>query len=324
MITRTAWCVTDSVDPYRNLALEQVFFENVPAGCCVLYLWQNANTVVIGRNQNAWRECRTALLEQERGKLARRLSGGGAVYHDLGNLNFTFLMPSEEYDLPKQFSVISNACESLGIRTELSGRNDLLAEGRKFSGNAFYHHDGKSFHHGTILVSADREKMGRYLVPPLAKLKSKGVDSVPARVINLDTLRPGLTVADMKAALIDAFQQVYGKNAQRIDPEKERTERLDLLTARNRSFAWNYGTALPFNAALEERFAWGSVRMEFDVSEGRVQRITVYSDAMDETIAPAVENALTGRRFLGEDLQDAVRGANIPYSEDLCLMFGTL
>lgn len=324
MITRTAFCVTDSVDPYRNLALEQVLFERVLAGCCILYLWQNANTVVIGKNQNAWRECRTALLEEEGGKLARRMSGGGAVYHDLGNLNFTFLMPSDEYDLPKQFSVISKACESLGIQTELSGRNDLLAEGRKFSGNAFYHHDGKSFHHGTILVSADREKMGRYLVPPLAKLKSKGVDSVPARVINLETLCPGLTVKDMKAALLDAFRLVYGGNAKRIDAERDQTERLDLLAARNRSFAWNYGTALPFNAALEDRFPWGSVRMEFDVSEGRIRRISVYSDAMDETIAPAVENALTGRRFLGEDLRNAVRSAGVPFSEDLCFMFGTL
>lgn len=324
MITRTACCISDIHDPYRNLALEQTLLETVPEGCCVLYLWQNANTVVIGRNQNAWKECRTVLLEEEGGKLARRLSGGGAVYHDLGNLNFTFLMPSAEYDQAKQFSVISEACQDVGIRTELSGRNDLLADGRKFSGNAFYHHDGRSFHHGTILISVDREKMGRYLVPSPAKLKSKGVDSVPARVVNLASLSPGLAVADMRSAMLDAFRRVYGCMPERIDPEGTDPERIAILTERNRSYKWNYGRSLPFDAALEDRFSWGGVRMEFDVSEGRIRRMTVYSDAMDDRIAPALTEALTGSRFSGEDLAAAVRAADIPFREDLCRMLLTI
>lgn len=324
MITRTACCISGVLDPYWNLALEQTLLETVPKECCVLYLWQNANTVVIGRNQNAWKECRTVLLEEEGGKLARRLSGGGAVYHDLGNLNFTFLMPSAEYDLEKQFSVISQACGNLGIRTELSGRNDLIADGRKFSGNAFYHHDGRSFHHGTILISADREKMGRYLMPPPAKLRSKGVDSVPARVVNLSKLREGLTVGEMRSAMLDAFQQVYGCRAERIDPEAADPERIGVLSERNRSYEWNYGRSMPFNAALEDRFAWGDIRMEFDVSEGRIRNMTVYSDAMDAAIAPLLTDALTGKRFSGGDLCAAVRGTDILFREDLCTLLGTI
>ena len=196
-------------DPYRNLALEQYLTEHVADDACILYLWQNQNTVVIGRNQNAWQECRTGLLEQEGGTLARRLSGGGAVFHDMGNLNFTFSVSTGNYDLPRQQRVILEACRLLGIQAELSGRNDLLAQGRKFSGNSFYNHGGRSFHNGTLLIDADMTKMGRYLSPSPAKIASKGVASVASRVVNLRELCPGLTVAGMTDAMNRAFQQVY-------------------------------------------------------------------------------------------------------------------
>ena len=118
------------VDPYENIAAEKYLLENVPENGCILYLWQNKNTVVIGRNQNAWAECRTSLLESEGGKLARRLSGGGAVYHDLGNLNFTFLVGSSDYNLDKQLSVIQTACGYAGITAEKSGRNTFITINR--------------------------------------------------------------------------------------------------------------------------------------------------------------------------------------------------
>ena len=153
-------------DPHENLAAEKVLMDALAPGEAMLYLWQNLNTVVIGKNQNAWLECRTSLLEQEGGKLARRLSGGGAVFHDLGNLNFTFLMCKEDYDLDKQVTVIQKACALAGITAEKSGRNDLLADGRKFSGNAFYQDKVHAYHHGTLMVDVDKEKLGRYLSPP--------------------------------------------------------------------------------------------------------------------------------------------------------------
>ena len=217
MIERIGTFFNGQTNPYRNLAMEEYLTRTVEKGTCILYLWQNQNTVVIGRNQNAWKECRTGALEESGGFFARRLSGGGAVYHDLGNLNFTFSVCQEDYDLRKQQRVILEACRLLGIQAELSGRNDLLANGGKFSGNSFYSHDGKAFHNGTLLLDVDLSHMERFLSPSKAKIVSKGVDSVRARVVNLKSLCPELTTEMMCQAMNQAFEQVYGLTAEVLD-----------------------------------------------------------------------------------------------------------
>ena len=138
MIEQLTYIETDNTHPYKNLAVEEYLLLHCRENECILYLWQNQNTVVAGRNQNVWKECLVSRLEEDNGHIVRRLSGGGAVYHDLGNLNFTFLVRKENYDVSKQLDVILKAVQKLGIAAEKSGRNDILADGRKFSGNAFY------------------------------------------------------------------------------------------------------------------------------------------------------------------------------------------
>ena len=271
----------NGTDPYRNLALEQYLTEHVADDACILYLWQNQNTVVIGRNQNAWQECRTGLLEQEGGTLARRLSGGGAVFHDMGNLNFTFSVSTENYDLPRQQRVILEACRLLGIQAELSGRNDLLAQGRKFSGNSFYNHGGRSFHNGTLLIDADMTKMGRYLSPSPAKIASKGVASVASRVVNLRELCPGLTVAGMTDAMNRAFQQVYGLTAQPLEEKDFDQEALEKLYRQFSSRDWVYGATFPFDFSCTEKFPWGEVSIRLRVEQGICRQAAVYTDAME-------------------------------------------
>ena len=142
----------NSHSPYFNLALEECLFNEQGDDGVTLYLWQNEHTVVIGRNQNAYRECRTRLLSEEGGNLARRTTGGGAVYHDLGNLNFSFIASKQNYNLKRQLSVIIDAVGSLGINACFTGRNDITTDdGAKFSGNAFLHNRTTSIQHGTLL-----------------------------------------------------------------------------------------------------------------------------------------------------------------------------
>ena len=246
---------TSVFDPWWNLAVEEYLLNHVRKGQCILYLWQNQNTVVIGRNQNAWRECRTELLESEGGKLARRLSGGGAVYHDEGNLNFTFLMRREDYNFERQLDVILSAVKSLGIHAEKSGRNDITADGRKFSGNAFYFTKSSAYHHGTILVSSDLGKLSRYLQVSKEKIAGKGVASVQSRVVNLTELNPSVTVDAAANSLVAAFSDIYGyqpvisEGSEDID-----NEAVQKLRGKYASWEWRYGQTPRFDITMETRF----------------------------------------------------------------------
>ena len=311
---------TDCTDPHRNLAVEQYLLETVPEHTCTLYLWQNRRTVVIGRNQDPWKECRTTQLEADGGYLSRRLSGGGAVFHDLGNLNFTFLVRKEDYDLDRQLSVIAEAGRALGIAVERSGRNDLLADGRKFSGNAFYEHNGRSYHHGTIMVDVDSSALSRYLSPSKAKLESKGVASVRSRVVNLKELVPDLTIPEMARQMEAAFERVYGLTAARLREEDFDRAYIDQLTEKNRSWEWLYGRDMKCTLQCGARFAWGEIELRLQAGEGVVREAAVYTDAMDWSLAPALEKALTGCRLRLGELQSRIRAAGLPpqTAEDLC------
>lgn len=323
MITRISVYQGSGVDPYENLAIEKCLLDTVEPNQCILYLWQNQNTVVIGRNQNPWVECRTTLLAEEGGKLARRLSGGGAVFHDLGNLNFTFLVSSENYDVDRQLSVIQKACGMVGIPVEKSGRNDLLTHGCKFSGNAFYQSKGNAYHHGTLLIDVDMEKLGRYLSPSKAKLEAKGIQSVRSRVINLKELAPDLTCENMRNLMVAGFEEVYGLTADTIALDDTQLTQIRQATQVNGSWDFLYGTPLPFTFSCEDRFAWGNIHLQLQTKNGQITASKVYSDAMDWAISEMLQHALTGCRFTLQDMQQAVRQA-IPQAEiaaDICQMF---
>lgn len=315
----------DSNDPWRNLAAEEMMFL-APQSGMTLYLWQNANTVVIGRNQNAWKECRAELLEREGGKLARRTTGGGAVYHDLGNLNFTFVCAREHYDLARQTGVILAAVKSLGVNAAFSGRNDLVtADGAKFSGNAFRFSQTAAMQHGTLLVSSDFEKLSRYLAPSPEKLRAKGVESVRARVVNLAGLSSHIDVAAVRTAVCEAFLNEYG--VYQTHPVCALDgERMQSLYARNASWEWRMGATPRFDLSFETRFSWGSLEVQLALEEGRILEAAVFSDAMDEAFIASLAPALQGARLAGEALAariEALDCENVEMAAEIAAWFRT-
>ena len=311
-----------SVNPYHNIATEKRLLEKVQPGQCILYLWQNKNTVVIGRNQNPWVECRTTMLQEDGGFLARRLSGGGAVFHDLGNLNFTFLVAEEDYNLDKQLSVIEKACSYAGITATRSGRNDVLAEGCKFSGNAFYHSQGKAYHHGTLLVDVDMPNLGKYLTPSKSKLEAKGVASVRSRVINLRELSPALTVELMAAYMEKAFSDVYGGKPEALELDLGDFQLIDIYKKELSDWNWLYGQKLPFSFECSGRFSWGGITLQLQLSSGHIEAVQVFTDAMDWSLGEVIENALSACPFTLTAMCDAIKNAfgDTEVSRDLCSM----
>ena len=305
-IIKTKIFFSTSFDPWHNLALEEYLFRHVEKNQVILYLWQNQNTVVIGRNQNAWKECRCSQLEQDGGKLARRLSGGGAVFHDLGNLNFTLIMDRSLYDLKKQLSVILEAVKKLNIKAEFSGRNDLTVEGRKFSGNAFYFEQDKAYHHGTILINVDIHKLSAYLQVPKEKIASKGVDSVQARVGNLSMFRPDITIETMKEALKESFQELYGEITDPPIIVSEVTYDLQELYQKYSSWEWLYGKTPSFDIILETRFPWGGIELGLSLKNGLIEKAKIYSDAMNSHLIEQMASVLIHQPFQVDQMVRAI------------------
>ena len=298
-------------NPYDNLATEKYLMDSTAADECILYLWQNQNTVVIGQNQNAWAECRTSLLEEEGGKLARRLSGGGAVFHDLGNLNFTFLITKENYDLDRQLEVIRRACALAGIQAEKSGRNDLLAEGRKFSGNAFFQNKTHAYHHGTLLISVDVDRLQRYLSPPKAKLEAKGVQSVKSRVINLSELSPSLTCDKMKAYMVQAFEEVYGLKVSPVLLSDKDNDAIHEIADQYASWDYLYGTPMRSTISCQAHHSWGHLELQMEIKSGTIVSVKAYSDAMDWTLSQQIEKILNGCTFTYSAIEQAFRQSEL-------------
>lgn len=306
MIKNAKYYCAQGTNPYQNIADEAILLESVAEDEIILFLWQNQHTIVIGRNQNAWAECDVEALQADGGHLTRRLSGGGAVYHDLGNINFTFLVSEKHYDLDKQNKVIQLAMESLGLNIERSGRNDLLIDGRKFSGHAYFKQRGKSYHHGTILLDVDTTQMAKYLRVSKNKLESKGVKSVRSRVANLVEFLPNLKVETIYQAFIDACRVVYG-----IDFNPASLDALDQnYRAEKKAFFqsddWLYGPKIPLTLSTSQRFTWGEVTMEMAVNAGQIKTVRIYSDAMEWAWAKALSEFLIDKPFKQEYLLNEI------------------
>ena len=296
--------VSSSYDGWQNLAMDEWFLDHLKPEDMILYFYVNENAVIIGKNQNPWKECDLAAMERDGVQLVRRITGGGAVYHDKGNLNFSFIVGEGRYDVEKQLNVILQAVRSFGIPCDFSGRNDLLADGRKFSGNAFCKRGQMCQHHGTLLLNADLGKLQNYLRPDPRKLQAKGVSSVRSRVCNLSEFTP-VTVETMLPAIRKAFCEVYGE-VEDFKPTPEDLAGMLLYREKQASWDWRLGKTPGFDLELDTRFPWGGVQLLLTAKNSIVTDAAVYSDALDPELPEDIRTRLTGCRFSSKAMAEAL------------------
>ena len=278
--------VSNQYNPYLNLAVETWLTDHQEEGVVTMYLWKNERTVVIGLNQNPFSECDVKRLNEEGGHLMRRRTGGGAVYHDLGNLNFSFIADTPDYDVRKQQSVIQKALQHYGLEAEISGRNDLTCQGRKFSGNAFFNGTVKNLHHGTILIKTDSAMMQRYLTVTPQKLQKHGVQSVRSRVVNLSELAD-VSSENIVAPLIHSFEKVYGCESMAVDfNEIAALKEVRDTTEHIASHDYLYAKWEHFKAIKKGQFPWGNVEVgyEVDAETQAIKNIVIATDSLNTEI----------------------------------------
>ena len=310
---------SNDTNPYNNLARELYLYETCQPDEVIFYLWQNEPTVVIGKNQSANAQCELKKMEQDKVHLARRITGGGAVYHDLGNLNFTFVAPNDLYDQDKQTKVIIDALLLSGIQAEVSGRNDLEVEGRKFSGNAYYHGQDVSFQHGTLLLNSDLHKLASYLKVNKEKIEKHGVDSVVSRVINLNQIKPELTLKELEDNLVRSFRQTYnGKYSKKEFPEDALKK-----AVMYKNPEWLFRKECEHNFELKGHYGWGNILIQLQVEKQLIASATIYSDALDPEAFNKLEAQLI-RKPLPLDLKQLEFYIPILYRTDVIELLGRI
>jgi lipoate-protein ligase A len=298
---------TEKVDPWRNLALEELCLDRVGQGGRILFLWQSSDAVVVGKNQNPWLECSLTAMEEGGAKLARRLSGGGAVYHDSGNLNFAFVMPRREYKDKTIFSIVIKALKQLGVQASVMGKNSLAVNGRKISGNAFCYRHENVLHHGTLLIATDLEKMNRYLASTHRHIRSRAIGSNPAPVANLQETVASITVPQMAVVLAETAaaewkQQVMWGGDEMFDPKV-----LEPVEKKYGSWEWRFGMTPQFEVEMAWRFNWGEVRVGLLVEKGVIRQSDVDFKGDYQRIAPVISQLLAGTRFSEREIVECLQ-----------------
>jgi lipoate-protein ligase A len=241
--------------------------------------------------------------------LARRQSGGGAVFHDLGNTNFTFLSPKHAYDQTANFTIIINALKKLGIDATLSGRNDMQVGDRKISGSAFKHAADRSFHHGTLLVNANMQKLGDYLNPHPLKLKAKGIKSVRARVANLVEFNDAINHETLSDAIIEAFCEYYGETAaveQLDEASLAKQPTLNTYYQQMADWDWRFGKTPEFTHHIETRFDWGMMDVHMDVKQAMIAEVVIFSDALNVELIDLLKETLTGVKYNKKEIKNTL------------------
>ena len=303
-------------DPRVNLAIETYLLTEMPLDEPILLFYINEPSIIIGRNQNTIEEINKEYVDEHGIHVVRRLSGGGAVYHDHGNLNFSFIMPDDGNsfrDFAKVTQPIIQALHDLGVEgAELKGRNDLVINDMKFSGNAMYATNGRMFAHGTLMFDSDIDEVVNTLKVRKDKIESKGIKSVRSRVTNIKPFlsedKQEMTTEEFRQEIllkifgVDSIDQV--KTYELTDQDWAAINKISEQYYRN--WDWNYGKSPAFNLERRHRFPIGSIEMKMNVADGSIQEIKIFGDFFGLGEIKDVEDILTGVKYDKASLEEAI------------------
>ncbi|WP_381415305.1 lipoate--protein ligase [Spiroplasma endosymbiont of Anurida maritima] len=303
----------DNLDPYFNLALEEVLLKsNIKEN--ILLLWQNHNSIIVGRNQNSLEEINVNHTDKDKVRVVRRMSGGGAVFHDLGNLNFSFILNRND-DNAKSYSVILqpiiDALQNMGLNAVFSGKNDITIDDKKISGNAQYAYKDRLLHHGTILFNVDLTKLGNYLNVSKQKIISKGIKSNQSRVINVkELLNNDMTLEDFKLKIIESYVNKNNAKVEKIS-ENYINQAKQLAKEKYNTFEWNFGKSPEFTIQNKVYFNQkGLIEFKAFIENGFIKTINFYGDFLGFTGTKYLEDALVGVKLNYNSVKKVINNSN--------------
>jgi lipoate---protein ligase len=319
-------------DPQINLAIEEYALKNLDINETYLLFYINEPSIIIGKNQNTIEEINTEYVESNGIKVVRRLSGGGAVYHDLGNLNFSFITKDDGesfHNFRKFTKPVVAALKKLGVNAELSGRNDLEVEGRKISGNAQFSTKGRMFSHGTLMLNSEIDNVVSALKVKKDKIESKGIKSVRSRVANIsEFLTEKLEINDFRSLLLKNIFEGQDEIPEYVLTEEDWKKINHLSKERYQNWEWNYGKSPKFNLQHSHRFPIGSIDVRLEVNKGVIENCKIYGDFFGVGDVSEIEDKLTGTRYEKNEIDNALTDidtthyfGNVPKDEFLKLLY---
>lgn len=303
-------------DPRINLAIEEYILRNMDIEQDdFLLFYINQPSIIIGKNQNTIEEINTDYVEDNNIIVVRRLSGGGAVYHDLGNLNFSFLTKDDGdsfHNYKKFTQPVVDALAKLGVNAELSGRNDILAEGRKVSGNAQYATRGRMFSHGTLMFDTDIDQVVSALKVKKDKIESKGIKSVRSRVANIsEFLTDKISVEQFRMEILKSIFNGEENIRYYELTDEDWTKIHELSAERYQKWEWNYGKSPRFNIQKTHRFPSGGIDIRLEVNRGIIEEVKIYGDFFGVGDVAEVEQLLTGCKYERAAIAEALKKIDI-------------
>ncbi|MFJ7976036.1 lipoate--protein ligase [Peribacillus sp. JNUCC 23] len=304
-------------DPQMNLAIEEYILKNLDINETYLLFYINGPSIIIGKNQNTIEEINTEYVENNGIKVVRRLSGGGAVYHDLGNLNFSFITKDDGqsfHDFKKFTEPVVKALSKLGINAEISGRNDILAEGRKISGIAQFSTRGRMFTHGTLLFNSEMDHIVSSLKVKKDKIESKGIKSVRSRVANIaEFLEEPMTIEEFRSLILKYIYEEKETIPEYVLTEEDWAKINEISKERYQNWDWNYGKSPKFNLQHSHRFPVGSIDIRLEVNKGKIENCKVYGDFFGVGDVSEIEEKLTGIRYERTEIERVLADVDVKH-----------